>query len=122
MIFTGICLITNNVPAMARFYTEILGVIAEGDDVHVELKTEGAAIAIFSTKGMENMAPNSMQGRGCGSFTIGFNVKNVDLEYERLKELGIEFVMLPTTHPWGWRSFFFRDPDRNIVSFASQVA
>ena len=67
------------------------------------------------------MAPRSTQGAGYGSFTIGFNVQNVDAEYERLKSLDVEFVMLPTTHPWGWRSFFFRDPDRNIVSFACQV-
>ena len=121
MIFSGICLITNNVPAMAKFYEEILGVEVEGDDVHVELKTEGATMAIFSAEGMENMAPHSTQGAGNGSFTIGFNVQDVDAEYERLKSLDVEFVMLPTTHPWGWRSFFFRDPDRNIVSFACQV-
>lgn len=53
MIFSGICLITNNVPAMAKFYTKVHGVKAEGDDVHVELKTERAAIAIFSAEGME---------------------------------------------------------------------
>jgi catechol 2,3-dioxygenase-like lactoylglutathione lyase family enzyme len=121
MVFSGICVITNNVPAMAKFYKEILGVEAEGDDIHVELKTEGAAMAIFSAEGMEKMAPGSMQDAGCGSFTIGFKVKDIDAEYKRLKALDIEFVMMPTTHPWGWRSFFFRDPDRNIVSFACQV-
>lgn len=121
MEFTGICLVTNNVPAMVEFYTKVLGVEAEGDDIHVELKTEGAAIAIFSAEGMENMAPLSMQGAGYGSFTSGFNVKDVDAEYERLKTLDVEFVMLPTTHPWGWRSLFFRDPDGNIISFACVV-
>jgi catechol 2,3-dioxygenase-like lactoylglutathione lyase family enzyme len=47
MKFVGICLITNNVPALADFYTKVLGVKAEGDDIHVELKTEGANISIF---------------------------------------------------------------------------
>jgi catechol-2,3-dioxygenase len=59
MKFTGICLITNSVPVLTKFYTKVLGVEAEGDDVHTELKTEGANISIFSTEGMEGMAPLS---------------------------------------------------------------
>jgi len=117
MKFTGVCLITNNVTGLANFYTKVLGVEAEGDEVHMELKPEGANIAIFLTEGMENMAPHSMQGAGYGSFTLGFEVKDVDAEYERLKALEVEFVMLPRTHPWGSRSFWFRDPDGNIVDF-----
>jgi catechol 2,3-dioxygenase-like lactoylglutathione lyase family enzyme len=117
MKFTGICLITKNVPALVDFYTEALGVNAEGDDTHAELKTEGAQIAIFSVDGMESLAPLSMQAAGHGSFTIGFEVQDVDREYERLKALGVEFVKLPATHPWGARSVWFRDPDGNIVDF-----
>jgi uncharacterized glyoxalase superfamily protein PhnB len=58
-----------------------------------------------------------MQGAGNGSFTIGFEVKDVDIEYDRLNAFGVEFVKLLTTHPWGTRSFWFRDPDGNIVNF-----
>jgi catechol 2,3-dioxygenase-like lactoylglutathione lyase family enzyme len=117
MKFVGVCLITNDVPALADFYAKVLGVKAEGDDVHVELDTEGADIAIFSTEGMESLAPRSMQGAGYGGFTISFEVKDVDAEYARLQTLGAEFVKLPTTHPWGSRSLWFRDPDGNIVNF-----
>ena len=120
--FVGICLVTNNVPVLVDFYTKVLGVEAEGDDVHAVLSTEGAGIAIFSTEGMESMAPGSMQGAGCGSFSTMFEVEDVDAEYERLKALDVEFVMLPTTHPWGARSFWFRDPDGNIVDFFSNLA
>jgi uncharacterized glyoxalase superfamily protein PhnB len=99
----------------------VLGVEAEGSDTHAEIKTKGAALAIFSVEGMEGMAPCSMQGAGHGSFTIGFYVQDLDEEYERLKALGVEFVMLPKTHPWGRRSLLFRDPDGNIVCFACQA-
>jgi uncharacterized glyoxalase superfamily protein PhnB len=119
--FVGICLITNDVPSLADFYAKVLGVEAEGNDVHAELNTEGAGIAIFSTEGMENMAPGSMQGAGCGSFTTMFEVEDVDAEYKRLKALGVEFIMRPTTHPWGARSFWFRDPDGNIVDFFANL-
>lgn len=121
MEFIGIALITSNVHALTEFYTKVLCVEAEGNDVHSELKTDGGNIAIFSVEEMERMAPNSMCGAGYGSFTINFKVKNVDLEYERLKTLGIDFVMLPTTHPWGAKSFWFRDPDGNIVNFVSMI-
>ena len=117
MKFTGICLITHNVPALVSFYTRVLGVKAEGDDIHAELKTEGASMAIFSTAGMESMAPLSMQGAGYGSVTIAFEVNDVDAEYERLKALHVEFVKLPATHPWENRSVWFRDPDGNIIDF-----
>jgi catechol 2,3-dioxygenase-like lactoylglutathione lyase family enzyme len=117
MKFTGICLITKNVPALADFYAKVAGVEAVGDDLHVELKTEGAGMTIFSVEGMESLAPHSMEGAGHGSFTIGFEVDDVDAEYGRLKELDVEFIKLPTTHPWGSRSFWFRDPDGNIVNF-----
>jgi uncharacterized glyoxalase superfamily protein PhnB len=117
MEFIGICLITRNVSSLTKFYAKVLSVEAKGDDMHAELKTEGANIAIFSVEGMERMAPDSMRGSGYGSFTICFGVKDVDAEYERLKAIGVEFVMLPTTHPWGARSFWFRDPDGNIVDF-----
>ncbi|MBN1991959.1 MAG: VOC family protein [Anaerolineae bacterium] len=115
MKFVGICLITNNVPVLVDFYTKVLGVKVEGDNVHAELHTEGAGIAIFSVEGMESMAPLSMQGAGYGSVTIAFEVKDVDAEYERLKALDVEFVKLPATHPWGSRSVWFRDPDGNII-------
>ena len=89
MKFVEICLVTNNVPEMVDFYTKVLGVKAEGDDVHTVLDTDGAGIAIFSTEGMESMAPHSVQGAGCGSFTgksqkapslaVGVNCKAEDL-------------------------------------------
>ena len=62
------------------------------------------SLAIFTRQGMEEMAPGSMQGAGYGSFTIGFEVEDVDAQYERLKALGVTFVKLPATYPWGARS------------------
>ena len=117
MKFAGICLVTDNVPALADFYTRLLGVQAEGDENHVDLKVDGADLTIFSTQGMESMAPQSMQGAGHGSLTISFEVHDVDGEYERLKTMGVEIVKPPVSYPWGTRSVWFRDPDRNIVNF-----
>jgi catechol 2,3-dioxygenase-like lactoylglutathione lyase family enzyme len=117
MEFVGICLITQDVPLLADFYKRVLQVEADGDDTHVELGTRGAHISIFSEQGMEGLAPGSMQGAGKGGFTIGFEVGDVDAEYARLAQMGASFVKPPQTHPWGARSFWFRDPDGNLIDF-----
>jgi len=60
--FKGICLITNNVPVLTNFYREVLGVSADGNELHTELKTNGATLSIFSTQGMEDMAHSQCRG------------------------------------------------------------
>lgn len=50
---------------------------------------------------------------------LSFNVDDLDVEYRRLISLGAEMINEPTTHPWGARSFQFKDPDGNILNFRS---
>ena len=117
MKFSGICLITEDVSALAGFYERIFNCQAEGDQAHAEIKIGGVEITIFSKAGMERLAPGSMEHAGYGSFTMGFAVDDVDAEYKRLSALGVEIVKNPTTHPWGCRSLWFRDPDGNLIDF-----
>jgi catechol 2,3-dioxygenase-like lactoylglutathione lyase family enzyme len=121
MKFTGICLVTERVPALVQFYTKILGCQFTGNDTHAEVENGGLSLAIFTRQGMEEMAPGSMQGAGYGSFTIGFEVEDVDMQYERLNELGVVLIKPPASYRWGTRSVWFRDPDGNIVDFYSHV-
>ena len=51
---------------------------------------------------------------------IEFRVDDVDKEYERLKTLVSEWVLEPTTMPWGNRSIL-RDPDGNLVNLFTPV-
>lgn len=115
--FTGLCLITRDVPRLSKFYQELLDVEMQGDQDHVELFTQGAGLVIFAESGMEQMAPHSMQEAGRGSFTIEFQVEDVDQEFKRLQDKGVPILKPPVTYPWGRRSAWFRDPDGNIVNF-----
>lgn len=118
MKLSDICIITENVPLLTRFYENVLQVKADGDEIHASLVIGGEGIAIYSKKAAENdMLFDFSKYWGSGNFTIGLNVDDVDKEYERLKFLNIEFVTAPTTYPWGARSFHFRDPDGNIICF-----
>jgi catechol 2,3-dioxygenase-like lactoylglutathione lyase family enzyme len=121
MRFNGICLVTRDVPRLRGFYATILQVEAEGDDTFTILATQGAVLSIFSEEGMEHMAPGSMQHSGCGRYTLEFEVKDVEKQYERLKAIDIIFVKPPTTQTWGRRSVWFRDPDGNIINFFANV-
>jgi len=121
MKFSGICLITRNVPRLSGFYMKILDTKGEGDDTHMELSAHGTSIAIFSESGMEEMAPGSMEKYGHGCLTINFEVEDADAEYEKIKAMGSSIVKPPQTHPWGSRSFWFRDPDGNIVNFFCRI-
>jgi catechol 2,3-dioxygenase-like lactoylglutathione lyase family enzyme len=51
-------------------------------------------------------------------------VDDVDAEYDRLKTSGlsIEFVSAPAVKPWGVKSFLFKDPDGNEISFLTPVS
>jgi catechol 2,3-dioxygenase-like lactoylglutathione lyase family enzyme len=100
---------------------KVLGVEAEADETFVALKTEGAALSLFTEQGMEAMAPGSMEHTGTGRYTLEFEVEDVDEEYERLNTIPVVFVKLPTTQPWGRRSVWFRDPDGNLVNFYARV-
>jgi predicted enzyme related to lactoylglutathione lyase len=122
MRFTGICLVTEHVPTLVRYYTEILGCAAQGDDSHAEFVFGDTSIAIFSRQGMEDMAPGCTAGTGAGAVTLGFQVDDVDAQYARIQGLGTVIVKPPATYPRGARSFWFRDPDGNIVDFFSPVA
>jgi uncharacterized glyoxalase superfamily protein PhnB len=46
-------------------------------------------------------------------------VDDVDREFIRIDQLGVEWVLPPTTQPWGSRSMVFRDPQGNLVNVFS---
>ncbi|HYE80970.1 MAG TPA: VOC family protein [Clostridia bacterium] len=118
MKLSNICIITEDVPALTRFYEKVLQVKADGNETHASLAIGGEGIAIYSKKAAENdMHFDFSKHWGSGNFSIGLNADDVDEEYERLKLLDLEFVTTPTTYPWGARSVHFRDPDGNIICF-----
>jgi predicted enzyme related to lactoylglutathione lyase len=119
---SGVCLITLNVPSLCAFYETVLQVpTRESNDLFADFAIEGATFSIFSVRGMEDMAPDSMIDAGTGWTTIDFEVADADQEYARICALNIPIVKPPETYPWGRRSFWFRDPDGNIVNFYAVV-
>ena len=118
--FTDVCYITKDVLKLRVFYEAVFGVEAEGDERHSGLSIPGLTFCFDNASNLQDMlAFRYVEGGGANNVIVGFNVEDVDVEYERLLALGVEMLNQPITHPWGARSFQFEDPDGNILNFRS---
>jgi len=117
MEFRGISIHTNNVMRLVDFYSRVLRLKAQGDDVH----------SVFAEANLAIWNPGSIDGDKLTTsqrfFTLMFEVDNVDNEYNRLKNSGMQIVFTsqPKTYPWGARAFGFKDPDGNNIDFLSPI-
>jgi len=119
MRFTDICIITNNVLDVAKFYEITFSTKAEGDNIHSFINAAGLGIAIYDKNEAEKVMGFDYTNTGTGLLTIGFDVDDVDAEYERIKGLGINSATEPHLWPWGAKSFRFKDIEGNIILFRS---
>jgi predicted enzyme related to lactoylglutathione lyase len=118
--FTDVCFITEDVLRLRAFYEAIFGGTAEGTEVHSSLVAGALTFTFdFVAPLQESSVFHYVSAGGANNVIVGFNVDDVDAEYKRLLPLGVEMLNQPTTHPWGARSFQFKDPDGNILNFRS---
>lgn len=118
--FSDICFITNDVLRMRGFYEAVFNCKAEGDEYHSTLNAYGASFTFdYAVPLKELEAFHYVSTKGANNVVFGFNVDDIDVEYKRLLLLNADMLNQPTTHPWGARSFQFKDPDGNILNFRS---
>ena len=109
-------IVTKDVPALARFYEGVTGVAPVGNEDFVEVRTSGSVLAICSERSVvKDNASAAVSGEN-RSLILEFEVEDVDAEQARLKPLVADWVLEPTTQPWGNRSMLFRDPDGNLIN------
>jgi catechol 2,3-dioxygenase-like lactoylglutathione lyase family enzyme len=119
-VLVNTCLITANFSQLVGFYKNVLALqpnVSGGN--YAEFPTGAGVLAIFSADAQEKYIPGSAQPAHNKSAILEFRVPNVDAEYARLRNSVTAWVKPPTTQPWGTRSFYFRDPDGNLVDFFS---
>jgi len=115
----------NNMETMVNFYRDIIGFKTEWNgDKNADLAYGNFRLIMFGRKDFEKMVskefnyPNGLNG----TMEIGFNLKyfsDVDKEYKRLMDLGVEGVFVPTTMPWGQRTCYVSDPEGNLLEIGS---
>jgi catechol 2,3-dioxygenase-like lactoylglutathione lyase family enzyme len=103
--------------ASAAFVREHLGFEEEmADDGFVSLKREDAGFnLIFLRTGLATFKPEAMRGRSADGLLIVFVVEDIDGDYARLCDEGVEITTPLETEPWGER--FFQMSDANGVVY-----
>ena len=122
MNFVSIRIITDNIARLVEFYERITGIQASwGNENFAELRAASATLAIASTRTVPLFGPGAAEPAANRSVIIEFIVDDVDSVYASLTGYVENFVIQPTTMPWGNRSLLFRDPDGNLVNFFTPV-
>jgi uncharacterized glyoxalase superfamily protein PhnB len=118
-------LVSDDVEALASFYTQLLGRETQGMNAfYVEVPTGGATVGFSKCRYTEDhSAPGSCTtslSARVREVILDFAVDDVDAEFERIDALGVEWVLKPTTQPWGRRAMSFRDPEGHLVNVFSR--
>ena len=114
----SIRLITDDVARLVDFYEKVSGTPAGWSTPDfAEVQTPAGTLAIASTRTVALFGAGSARAADNHTAIIEFLVDDVDTEYERIRQITTEFVIAPTTMPWGNRSLLFRDPDGNLINF-----
>jgi catechol 2,3-dioxygenase-like lactoylglutathione lyase family enzyme len=116
MKFAHARIVTADVPGLTRFYQAVTGLTPQGDDRYVEFHAPALTLAISSQRTIEATSAGATTPAANRSVILDFEVEDVDKERVRLGKLVSEFVLEPTTQPWGNRAMLFRDPDGNLIN------
>jgi catechol 2,3-dioxygenase-like lactoylglutathione lyase family enzyme len=121
-VLINTCLITTKFTQLVDFYRHVLGIAPRvSNGVYAEFRTGRGVLAIFTADAQEQYIPGSALPGSNKTMILEFKVSNVDEEFTRLHNFIKSWVKPPTNQPWGTRSFYFRDPDGNLIDFYAPV-
>jgi lactoylglutathione lyase len=121
-------LYVDDVARSVGFYERALGVqrrfVHESGD-YGELETGATALAFATHELAASNLPGVYEGAtangGRPPFEVCFVTEDVEGAYARAVEAGADPVSEPQTKPWGQDVAYVRDPDGNLIEFASPV-
>jgi uncharacterized glyoxalase superfamily protein PhnB len=121
-VLVNTCLITGRFTQLVDFYQQVLRTPPRvSNGIYAEFPTDAGVLAIFTAEAQEQYIPGSALPASNKSAILEFKVANVDEEFMRLHNFVKSWVRPPTNQPWGTRSFYFRDPDGNLIDFYARV-
>ncbi len=116
-------IVTDDVEGLAAFYARLIGTPVALNEYYVEVPAGALSVGFSKCRFTEcgDDLPTRPEGQQRqDEIILDFMADDVDAEYERIAAMGVSWVMLPTTQPWGNRSMIFRDPEGNLVSVFSR--
>jgi predicted enzyme related to lactoylglutathione lyase len=116
--------VTDDVARLATFYARLTGRDAVVNDYYVEVPTSGLSVAFskcrFTEIGATCVAVPELAPRA-GESILDFRTQDLDQAYARIDRIGVDWVVPPTTQPWGDRAMTFRDPEGHLVNVLSRL-
>jgi len=88
MEFEGICIMTDDVARLARFYCELFETTSEGNDEHTTMKIGALGLAIWRQGNTDSDDEERMRELRKHCYALIFSSEDVDETYNRAKELG----------------------------------
>lgn len=126
MKLDGFGIFVEDMPAMVRFYRDVLGFgIREDENAsNVYLEKDGTLFLLFRRRDFEKMTNRTFgYAPGVnGHYEIALSVSDyaaVDAAFREVVAKGAEPVMEPTTEPWGQRTCYVADPEGNLIEIGS---
>lgn len=123
--FDMIGLFVVDLPAMVRFYRDVLGLeIDYKGGPYAEFKHEGIRFSMFQRDQLPALlgqTPTYPSGLN-GTLELAIDLprfEDVDKEYGRLVQAGARGIYAPRNEPWGMRSSMVADPEGNLIEVGS---
>ena len=116
-------IVTDDVAGLAAFYAGLVGADVALNEYYVEVPAGPMSVGFSRRRFTEYPADHASRCPGARrppEVILDFLVADTDAEYPRIAALGVDWVMPPTTQPWGSRSMVFRDPDGTLVNVFSR--
>lgn len=96
-----------------KFYKEVLELpvhIEDQDNKFAEFVVGNSLIALLTEKTLSDMSEKlSFNEVDENTFLIAVEVKDLEVEYKKLTERGVNFFEQPKTTPWGQKVAYFKD-------------
>ncbi len=115
-------LAVNDLEKMKHFYHEVLGWnLLKDDQGIVFFKMNGFIFGLYPTSELANDIGIENDGSGFKKFTLAINFsseKEVDDEFRKLENEGVNIIKTPSKVFWGGYSGYFADPENNYWELA----
>jgi predicted enzyme related to lactoylglutathione lyase len=106
VLSSRILLRPSNAQVTQRFYRETLGLA-----VYREFgSAESLGVVFFAGQGFLEVSGESQNVPG-SSVSLWLQVRDVHIEYERLRQAGVTVLRRPQREPWGLLEMWISDPD-----------
>lgn len=114
-------IVTDDVRTVATFYATLAGADVIFNDYYMEIPVGSATVGLSKCR-FSDYSGCGEPGLRKGELVMDMAVEDVDREFDRIDQLGVDWVQHPTDQPWGARSMVFRDPDGHPVNVFSRLA